>query len=78
MPPDLMTTKKMNKSHSSKTMSIYNSISNAVTSARMEGLDPTPEDIELIKQFVEHKVTKDELIEIILKQVKEELSDEGF
>lgn len=44
----------------------------------MEGLDPTPEDIELIKQFVEHKVTKEELIEIILKQVREESSNEGF
>lgn len=67
-----MTTKKMNKSHSNKT------IDNAVASARMEGLDPTTEDIELIKQFVENKITKDELIEIILKQVKEESSDEGF
>lgn len=59
-------------------MSIYNSISNAVASARMEGLDPTPEDIELIKQFVEHKITKEELIKIILKQVREESSNEGF
>ena len=48
------------------------SINNAVASARMEGLDPTPEDIELIKQFVEHKITKDELIEIILKQVEDD------
>ena len=71
---DLTTTKKMNKSHSNKTMSI----NNAVASARMEGLDPTPEDIELIKQLVEHKITKDELIEIILKQVREESSNESF
>lgn len=67
-----------NKLHNNKTMGIYNNINNAVASARMEGLDPTTEDIELIKQFVEHKITKDELIEIILKQVKEEYSDEGF
>ena len=53
-------------------------INNSVASARMEGLDPTTEDIELIKQFVENKITKDELIKIILKQVKEESSDEGF
>ena len=72
--PDLTTTKKMNKSHNNKTMSI----DNAVASARMEGLDPTPEDIELIKQFVEHKITKEELIEIILKQAKEESNDESI
>lgn len=47
-------------------------INNSVASARMEGLYPTPEDIELIKQFVEHKITKDELIEIILKQVEDD------
>ena len=62
----------MNKSHRNKTMSI----DNAVASARMEGLDPTPEDIELIKQFVDHRITKDELIEIILKQVKEGTNEE--
>lgn len=67
-----------NKLHDNKTMSIQNSINNAVASARMEGLDPTLEDIELIKRFVEHKITKEEFIEIILKQVKEESSDEGF
>ena len=74
MLPDLTTTKKMNKLHSNKTMSI----NNAVASARMEGLDPTPEDIELIKRFVEHKITKEEFIEIILKQVKEESNDESI
>lgn len=63
-----------NKSRGNKTTSINNS----VASARMEGLDPTPEDIELIKQFVEHKITKDEFIEIILKQVKEESNDESI
>lgn len=59
-------------------MNIMDIINNSVASARMEGLDPTTEDIELIKQFVENKITKDELIKIILKQVKEESSDEGF
>lgn len=63
-----------NKSRGNKTTSINNS----VASARMEGLDPTPEDIELIKRFVEHKITKDEFIEIILKQVKEESNDESI
>ena len=59
-------------------MNIMDIINNSVASAKMEGLDPTKEDIELIKKFVEHKITKDELIEIILKQVKEEYNDEGF
>lgn len=59
-------------------MNIMDIINNSVASAKMEGLDPTTEDIELIRQFVEHKITKDELIEIILKQVKEESNDEGF
>lgn len=67
-----------NKLQDNKTMSIQNSINNAVASARMEGLDPTLEDIELIKRFVEHKITKDEFIEIILKQVKEESNDESI
>ena len=60
------------------TMNIMDIINNSVASSKMEGLDPTTEDIELIRQFVEHKITKDELIEIILKQDKEESSDEGF
>jgi hypothetical protein len=55
---------------------IMDIINNSVASTRMEGLDPTPEDIELIKQFVDHKITKEELIEIILKQVKENTNEE--
>lgn len=51
-------------------------INNSVASAKMEGLDPTKEDIELIKKFVEHRITKDELIEIILKQVKDDKNEQ--
>lgn len=57
-------------------MNTIDFINNSVASAKMEGLDPTTEDIELIRQFVEHKITKDELIEIILKQVKESVNEE--
>lgn len=59
-------------------MNILDIINNSVASSKMEGLDPTPEDIELIKRFITNEITKDELIEIILKQVKEESSDEGL
>ena len=57
-------------------MNIMDIINNSVASAKMEGLDPTKEDIELIKKFVEHRITKDELIEIILKQVKDDKNEQ--
>ena len=46
-------------------------IRNAVASAEMEGLHPTENDIARIRDFVEKKITHDELIAMILSEVKE-------
>jgi hypothetical protein len=44
---------------------------NAVASAEMEGLHPTENDISRIRDFLEKKITHDELIAMILSEVKE-------
>ena len=46
-------------------------IKNAVASAEMEGLYPTEKDIARIRDFVEKKITHDELVAMILSEVKE-------
>ena len=46
-------------------------IKNAVASAEMEGLHPTEKDIARIRDFVEKKITHDELVAMILSEVKE-------
>lgn len=51
--------------------SVEQAIQNAVQSARMEGLDPTDEDIDLIRKYVNNKITKEQFIQSILKEVKE-------
>ena len=50
---------------------LTNSIINAVASAEMEGLHPTEKDIARIRDFVEKKITRDELIAMILSEIKE-------
>ena len=47
-------------------------IKNAVASAEMEGLHPTEKDIARIRDFVEKKITHDELVAMILSEVKED------
>jgi hypothetical protein len=49
---------------------IEQAVRNAVASAEMEGLYPTEEDIARIIDFVEHKITKDELISIIFADIE--------
>ena len=46
-------------------------IKNAVASAEMEGLHPTEKDIARIRVFLEKKITHDELVAMILSEVKE-------
>lgn len=46
-------------------------ILNAVASARMEGLAPTEEDIELIRRFLNKEISKDQFIQTIINDVKE-------
>lgn len=46
-------------------------IRNAVASAEMEGLHPTEKDIARIRDFLEKKITHDELVAMILSEVKE-------
>ena len=46
-------------------------IKNAVASAEMEGLHPTEKDIARIRDFLEKKITHDELVAMILSEVKE-------
>ena len=46
-------------------------IRNAVASAEMEGLHPTEHDISRIWDFLEKKITHDELVAMILSEVKE-------
>ena len=46
-------------------------IRNAVESAEMEGLHPTEHDISRIRDFLEKKITHDELVAMILSEVKE-------
>ena len=48
-------------------------IRNAVASAEMEGLHPTEEDIALIADFVEKRISRDEFIATILSAVRCEL-----
>ncbi len=45
-------------------------IKNAVASAEMEGLHPTENDISRIRDFLEKKITHDELIAMILAEVE--------
>lgn len=46
-------------------------ILNAVASARMEGLAPTEEDIELIRRFLNKEISKDQFIQTIINDVEE-------
>lgn len=46
-------------------------ISNAVASAEMEGLHPTEQDIARIKDYIEKKITHDELVASVLAEVRE-------
>lgn len=46
-------------------------IKNAISSSRMEGLNPTEEDIALIEKFVNKEITKEEFIHTILEEVNE-------
>ena len=46
-------------------------IRNAVASVEMEGLHPTENDIARIRNFLEKRITHDELIAMILSEVKE-------
>ena len=46
-------------------------IRNVVASAEIEGLQPTENDIARIRDFLEKKITHDELIAMILSEVKE-------
>ena len=52
--------------------SIEKAVRDAVASAETEGLHPTEEDIARIIDFVEHKINKDELISLILADIKGE------
>ena len=52
--------------------SIEQAVRNAVASAEMEGLHPTEEDIARIIDFVEHKISHDEFISLILADIKGE------
>lgn len=45
-------------------------IRNAVASAEMEGLHPTENDISRIRDFLEKKITHDELIAMILAEAE--------
>ena len=45
-------------------------IKNAVASAEMGGLHPTENDISRIRDFLEKKITHDELIAMILAEVE--------
>ena len=46
-------------------------IRNAVASAEMEGLHPTENDIARIRGYLEKKITHEELIALVLADVKE-------
>lgn len=50
--------------------SVEQAIQNAVQSARMEGLDPTDKDIDLIRKYVNNKITKEQFIQSILNEIK--------
>ena len=50
--------------------SIEQAIQNAVQSAKMEGLDPTDKDIDLIRKYVNNKITKEQFIQTILNEVR--------
>ena len=52
--------------------SVEQAIQNAVQSARMEGLNPTDEDIDLIRKYVNNKITKEQFIRSILNEIEEE------
>lgn len=50
-------------------------IKNAVSSSRMEGLNPTEEDIALIEKLVNSEITKEEFINTILEEVNKDGMD---
>ena len=47
-------------------------IKNAISSSRMEGLNPAEEDIALIEKFVNKELTKEEFIHTILEEVNKD------
>ena len=50
--------------------SVEQAIQNAVQSARMEGLNPTDKDIDLIRKYVKNKITKEQFIQSILNEIE--------
>ena len=50
-------------------------IKNAISSSRMEGLNPTDEDITLIEKFINNEITKEEFINTILEEVNKDGMD---
>lgn len=45
-------------------------LKNAVASAKMEGLNPTEQDLKLIKDFVGNKISHEEFVNSVLADLK--------
>lgn len=51
-------------------MSNDQALQNAVASAEMEGLHPTDADIKLITEFINDRLSREELVRSVLSDIK--------